>query len=232
VHKKTVRHQVRATAAALSLLALAACAPSVPTAAARQDTRPTTAKPRTASTGKADCSRASKVTIVKKSTGYAFSPAALTVQRGAFLAVINKSDAAHRLLSSPDAGIVKSVIDLEERQVVQFPQAGTFAVKAGDAVLRLTVAGDSGCGSPDPALTIGGTGRFTPSTATVRATENFAVVNKSGTTQSVTCTPGSSKDHTRLDDGETQILAIDEPGSYVCASLQHPGTRISVTVTK
>ena len=65
----------------------------------------------------------------------------------------------------------------------------------------------------------------------VTATENFAVVNHSGVAQSVTCTPGSSKDHTRLESGETEILAIDEPGRYVCASRQHPDIKVTVTVT-
>lgn len=213
------------TGCAVALLALTGCAPNAPTASAPQKS---TAQPVTA---KADCTRATKVAIVKKSSGYAFSPAGLTIQRGAFLAVTNKSGAAHPLRSTPDAGIVTSVIDLKERQVIQFPEAGTFTVRTGDAELHLTVAGDSGCGSPKPTLTITDAGRFTPATAEVTATENFAVVNRSGVTQSVSCTPGSSKDHTRLEAGETQILAIDEPGRYVCASAQHPATKVTVTVT-
>jgi len=34
----------------------------------------------------------------------------------------------------------------------------------------------------------------------------------------VRCTPdpGTAKDHTRLAKGETQILAIDQPGRYTC----------------
>ncbi|MFD0521712.1 cupredoxin domain-containing protein [Paractinoplanes durhamensis] len=83
---------------------------------------------------------------------------------------------------------------------------------------------------PEPTLTITDGEKFTPATAKIKATENFAVVNRSGATQSVSCTPGNNKDHTRLDAGETQILAIDEPGRYVCASLQHPAAKVTVTV--
>jgi plastocyanin len=218
---------------ALSVVTLSGCAPDASAVGAPQKTTAGSAPHRsaTAKTGGADCTRATKVAIVDGSSGYAFSPAGLTIERGAFLAVTNKSNAAHPLRSTPDAGIVTSVIDLKERQVIQFPEAGTFTVKTGDAVLHLTVTGDSGCGSPEPTLTIAGTGKFTPAKADVKATENFAVVNRSGVTQTVSCTPGNNKDHTRLDAGETQILAIDEPGRYVCASLQHPATKVTVTVT-
>jgi plastocyanin len=183
-----------------------------------------------AKAGGADCTKATKVAIVEKASGDAFSPTGLTIQRGAFLAVTNKTGTVHPL-SAPDAGIVTSVIDLKERQVIQFPEAGKFTVRTGDAVLRLTVAGESGCGSPEPALTITGAGEFTPAKATVTATENFAVVNRSDVTHTVSCTPGSNKDHTRLHAGETQILALDEPGRYVCASVQHPAATVTITVT-
>ncbi|MEU4235701.1 hypothetical protein [Actinoplanes sp. NPDC026619] len=210
-----------------SVVALSGCAPAVPTAAAPPRAT-ATARP-TSEKGSADCTKATKVAIVDKGDGYAFSPVGLTIQRGAYLAVTNKSNAAHPLRSAPDAGMVTSVIGLEERQVIQFPEAGKFSGKTGDAVLRLTVAGDSGCGAPDPTLTIGA-GKFTPAKAEVKATENFAVVNSSGDPQSVSCTPGNSKDHTRLEAGETEILALDEPGRYVCASLQHPAIKVTITV--
>ncbi|GAA2657497.1 hypothetical protein [Paractinoplanes durhamensis] len=209
------------------VVALAGCAPAATPVGAPRDTTTGAAPARSAT---ADCTKATKVAIVDRNSGYAFSPAGLTIQRGAFLAVTNKSNAAHPLVTTPDAGMVTSVIDLKERQVIQFPEAGTFTVKTGAAVLRLTVAGDSGCGSPEPTLTITDGEKFTPATAKIKATENFAVVNRSGATQSVSCTPGNNKDHTRLDAGETQILAIDEPGRYVCASLQHPAAKVTVTV--
>jgi plastocyanin len=214
-------------------MAVAGCAPGTSTAGAPPGTTAGSAPDKSATTraGGADCTKATKVAIVETNSGYAFSPAGLTIQRGAFLAVTNKSSAVRPLRSAPDAGIVTSVIDLKERQVIQFPKAGAFTVRTGDAVLHLTVAGESGCGAPEPALTITGAGKFTPATATVAATENFAVVNQSGQAQTVSCTPGENKDHTRLDAGETQILAIDEPGRYVCVSRQHPATKVTVTVT-
>ena len=224
----TVREAKRLCAAALSVVALAGCAPAASTIAAPQKNAPQK-KPspvQKATSPKADCTRATKVAI----TANAFSPAALTIQRGAFLAVTNKSNEVRTLRSAPDAGMVSSVIDLKERQVIQFPEAGTFTVKTGNAALLLTVTGESGCGSPEPTLTITGAGKFSPATARVTATENFAVVNESGATQAVNCTPGENKDHTRLHAGETQILALDEPGRYVCASLQHPATKVTVTV--
>jgi plastocyanin len=213
-----------------AVVALAGCAPGASTAGAAPETtaRPAPAKP---APGKADCTRATKVAIVAQGSGTSFRPAELTIRRGAFLAVTNKTSAVRPLRSAPDAGIVTSVIDLKERQVIQFPKAGKFTVGTGTATLRLTVAGESGCGTPEPALTITAAGRFRPATADVTATENFVVVNDSGVTQSVRCTPGSSTDHTRLEAGETQILAIDEPGRYVCASLQHPAAKVTVTVT-
>lgn len=217
---------------ALTVVALAGCAPGASTVGAPRETTAgsTPHKSATTTAGGADCTTATKVAIVGKSSGYAFDPAGLTIQRGAFLAVTDKSNAVHPLRSAPDAGIVTSVIDPKERQVIQFPRAGTFTVKTGEAVLQLTVAGESGCGSPKPTLTITGADKFAPATSDVTATENFAVVNQSGVTQTVSCTPGKNKDHTRLDAGETQILAIDEPGHYVCASLQHPAVKVRVTV--
>ncbi|WP_436528914.1 cupredoxin domain-containing protein [Actinoplanes sp. HUAS TT8] len=223
--------KVRHVAWALSMVALAGCAPAAAPAgsAAGQPQPQTTTRP--AASRKADCTKATKVLIVDSGSELAFSPAKLTIQRDAFLAVVNRSKAAHPLRSEPDAGMVTSVIGLQERQVIQFPDEGTFAVRTGGAELRLTVAGDSGCGAPKPELTITKAGVFTPSTVKVVATENFAVVNESGATQSVTCTPGSNSDHTRLEAGETQILALDEPGRYVCASRQHPSAKVTVVVT-
>jgi plastocyanin len=207
-------------------MALTGCAPpAAPPAVAQKAPQKTTQKEQI----RADCTRATKVVI--SADGSAFSPAGLTIQRGAFLAITNKSAAPRPLRSTPDASIVTSTIDVKERQVIQFPQAGAFTVRAGEALLHLTVAGESGCGAPEPTLTITGAGRFTPATAHVTATENFAVVNDSGVAQSVSCSPGGNTDHTRLDAGETQILAIDEPGRYVCASRQHPAVRVTVTVT-
>jgi hypothetical protein len=73
-----------------------------------------------------ECTKATKVRIVERaSTGagvrYVFRPRRLTIKRGAFLAITNKSGTVHALASTPDAGIVTSVLDLKERQVIQFP---------------------------------------------------------------------------------------------------------------
>lgn len=228
--RETGRLWATAGAVALAAVTLAGCAPDTSTVSAPPQTAVGSTPDKAANTGGADCTRATKVAIVETNSGYAFSPAGLTIRRGAFLAFTNKSSAARPLRSTPDAGIVTSVIDLKERQVIQFPRAGAFTVRTGAAALHLTVAGESGCGAPEPALTMTAAGKFTPATATVTATENFAVVNQSGRTQAVSCTPGENKDHTTLDAGETQILAIDEPGRYVCASRQHPATKVTVTV--
>jgi plastocyanin len=223
------RFRASGCAAALFVAGLAGCAQTPAPVSAPQEKAAGSAPDKPA-TAKADCTKATKVAILPKDGAYAFSPARLTIQRGAFLAVTNKSDAAHPLSSTPDAEFVTSVIDVKERQVIQFPKAGAFSVETGGAVLHLTVSGESGCGSPEPTLTITGAGKFEPSTVKVTATENFAVVNESAGSQTVSCTPGENKDHTRLEAGETQILALDEPGRYVCASVQHPAAKVTITV--
>jgi plastocyanin len=230
--------------AVVGLLTLAACAP--PTgAAAPPTTAGSTPDPRSGSAEagdtNADCTKADKVAIVRNASAdaahrYSFSPGSLTIQRGGFLAVTNRSGRTHALVSKPDAGIVTSVLDLDERQVIQFPVAGTFTVQsaaaAHRAVLHVTVSGESGCGAPRPTLTVTDGYAFAPAHLSVVATQNFTVVNKSGAAQTVICAPdpGGNKDHSRLDSGETQVLAIDKPGRYTCSSVQHPGVRAVVTV--
>jgi hypothetical protein len=106
-----------------------------------------------------------------------------------------------------DAGIVTSVLDLDERQVVQFPVAGTFTVEsaaaAHPAVLHVTVSGESGRRVPKTTLTVTDRNSFSPARLSVVATQNFTVVNRSGVPQTVICTPdpGGNKDHSRLDKG-------------------------------
>jgi plastocyanin len=138
---REARH-LRATgcAVALSVVALTGCAPDPSAGDAPAETKTRSAPQASATAGGTDCAKATKVAIVRKSSGYAFSPAGLTIERGAFLAVTNKTSAVHPLRSDPDAAIVTSVIDGKERQVIQFPEAGTFTVRTGDAALRLTVA--------------------------------------------------------------------------------------------
>jgi plastocyanin len=188
-----------------------------------------------------DCTQATKVKILQKTAAdgtvaYSFDPAELTLKRGGFLAITNTSDQIHELRSAPDAGIVTSFIDRKERQVIQFPELGTFTVQSAStahrAVLKLTVKGDSGCGAPKPTLTITDQNAFSPAKVSLTATENFAVVNKSGAIQTLKCDPdpGGNGDNSRLDPGETQLLAIDKPGEYVCASVQHPSAKVTVTV--
>ena len=60
----------------------------------------------------------------------------------------------------------------------------------------------------------------------------FAVVNRSRAPHTVRCTPdpGGNGDNSRLVPGETQLLAIDKPGRYVCASVQHPRATVVITV--
>jgi plastocyanin len=214
---------------ATTVLALAGCAPS---AAAPTQQAPAADTP-TTQVAAADCTRATKTTIAAKSGGYEFSPATVELQRGGFLAVTNKSAHVHELTSKPDAGLVTSVLDAHERQVVQFPQEGTFAIEGGGgAVLHVTVAGESGCGTPKPTLTIKDGYAFSPAKLTVAPTINFNVVNKSSAAHTLACDPetGVSKDHTRLEQGETEILAIDEPGTYTCHSVQHPSAKVVITV--
>lgn len=229
-------------AVAVSLLTVTACAPANGGAGApgqqvagRQvgAAQPDNANP--------DCTKAAKVAIVEKTSPgagatYAFSPSRLTIARGGFLAITNKSDEVHPLTATPDAGIVTSVLDLRERQVIQFPDQGTFTL--GSAAtghrngLRVTVSGESGCGTPKPRVTITDGYAITPARLAVTATENFLVVNDSAAAHTVTCTPdpGGNRDNPRLDRGETLILAIDEPGRYTCASRQHPAAKVVVTV--
>jgi plastocyanin len=181
----------------------------------------------------ADCTRATKATIAAESGGYAFSPATVKLQRGGFLAVTNKSARVHELTSKPDAGLVTSVLDAHERQVIQFPRAGSFAVEGGGgAVLHVTVAGESGCDAPKPTLTVKDGYAFAPAKLSVAPTINFGVVNKSSAAHTLACDPetGVSKDHTRLEPGETEILAIDDPGTYTCHSVQHPSAKVVITV--
>src|SRR5690242_11868429 len=138
---RTARRWVTGGALAISLLSVAACAStsgdataanapaagssadqqagSAPDASAPDDSAP-------AGSADADCTRATKVAIVEKTSPgnaprYVFRPNRLTIQRGGFLAVTNKSDTVHTLLATPDAGIVTSVLDRAERQVIQFP---------------------------------------------------------------------------------------------------------------
>jgi hypothetical protein len=233
---KTGQLWVAGCAVAVSLLAVGAC-----TSHSDDGASPSTSTT-TGSASAPDCTRATKVKITEKTaTGagvtYSFSPRSVTIERGGFLAVTNTSGRVHPLISRPDAGIVTSVLDLKERQVIQFPKAGTFRVQsqsaAHRAVLRVTVSGESGCGAPDPMLTITDANSFVPRQLSVPATQNFAVVNESGATQTLRCTPdpGNNRDNSRLDDGETQLLAVDKPGRYTCASVQHPEAKVTITVT-
>jgi plastocyanin len=205
-----VHRKICATAA--SLLTLTACAPaaSAPSQAAPAPTRTTT-------TSAVDCTRATKVAITGAD---AFSPARLTIRRGDVLAMTNKSGHVHALASTPDAGIVTSVLDLKERQFIQFPKEGVFTVRSSGATLRVTVAGESGCGAPKPTLTLTAGDGVSPARLSVVATENFTVVNKSGAARTVRCSPdpGSNRDNSRLESDETQILAIDKPGTYACGN--------------
>jgi plastocyanin len=224
-------------AAAVALTILAACAPAPVGGSQSQSAAGAgaAATDRPAQAGiDPKCTKATKVTINKTGGTYAFSPAETTIERGAALAVTNRSDAARTLSTSPDAGIVTSVVDREERQVIQFPDEGTFKVRSAGAVLRLTVSGDSGCGAPAHAMTIvakpSGGYAFEPAKVTVAATENFAVTNKSGTAQTVVCGKDDDGGNSRLARGETQLLALDEPGRYTCTSVQHSSAKLTITV--
>jgi len=236
-----VRRWVAGCAVAMSLATLAACAPATGSAPAaggapQNATTTTTRSGGSKTHAAADCTKATKVVIAP---GAGFSPSKLTIQRGGFLAIVNKSDTVHALASVPDAGIVSTILDAQERQVVQFPKAGTFEVQSAAAqhpVLRVTVSGESGCGAPKPTLEITGAAAghysFSPKSLTVAATQNFAVVNRSNVAQTVVCAPdpGGNGDNSKLDPGETQLLAIDKPGRYDCSSVQHANAKVTVTV--
>jgi plastocyanin len=221
---------VRRQAAAgfvMATLMLGACAPTAPAAApvpgnggGGQVTEQPPAQ-------KADCTKASKVTI---GTDGSITPATLKLRKGAFIFVTNKSSEVHKLVS--DAGLVPSVLGKREKQIIQFPAEGTFTVSAGDAKMHVTVAGESGCGKPQPTLTIKDGYAFSPAELEVRATANFTVVNRSGAAHGILCDPdpGGNGDNTRLEKGETQILAFDEPGTYTCHSVQHPDAKVKIKV--
>ncbi|HEY0534501.1 MAG TPA: hypothetical protein VGD29_23185 [Actinoplanes sp.] len=219
----------------MAVLTLTACAPTAPAAPRAAGDNggggSATQQPAGGETGGADCTKASKVTIGADGS---ISPANLSLQRGAFIFVNNKSDEVHKLTAEPDAGLVTSVLGKKERQVVQFPEKGRFTVSAGDAEMHVTVSGDSGCGKPEPTLTIEDGYAFSPAELEVAATANFTVVNKSGAAHGILCDPdpGGNGDNTRLDKGETQILAFDKPGTYTCHSVQHPDAKVAITVHK
>jgi plastocyanin len=216
----------------MALLTLAGCAPTAPAAApaAANGDRAATEQPTAGGDApEADCTKASKVTIGADGS---ISPEDLSLQRGAFIFVTNKSDKTFKLIDSPDADLVTSILGPKEKQVVQFPKKGRFTVAAGDAEMHVTVSGDSGCGTPEPTLTIKDGYAFSPAELEVAATANFTVVNKSGAAHGILCDPdpGGNGDNTRLEKGETQILAFDKPGAYTCHSVQHPDAKVTVTV--
>jgi hypothetical protein len=231
-----VRRQTAALV--MALLTLTACAPTAPAAApagGNDGGGSATGQPAgdggqgDGNGGGADCTKASKVTIAADGS---ISPEDLTLRRGAFIFVTNKSGAAHKLVAEPDAGLVPSVLGKKEKQVIQFPEEGTFTVSAGDAEMHVTVSGESGCGTPEPTLTIKDGYAFSPAKLEVDATANFTVVNKSPAAHSILCDPdpGGNGDNTRLEKGETQILAFDKPGNYHCHSVQHPDAKVAITV--
>jgi plastocyanin len=210
---------------AAAVLALAACAPTAPAPA----TAP--AQVEAPSEAAADCTKASKVTINDDGS---FSPTSLKLQRGAFIAVTNKSDSVHPLTAPTGSGLVKSVLDRRERQVIQFPAEGDFTITSGKSSFKVAVAGESGCDAPQPTVTIKDGYVFTPAKISVQATMNFTVVNRSAATHSLLCDPdpGGNRDNTRLEKGETEILAFDKPGTYACHSVQHPAAKMVVTVNQ
>jgi len=193
------------------------------------------------------CQSAAKVTITEKAAPgrpdrYAFSPASITMQRGGLLSIQNRSDEMHALESVPDAGIVTTVLMKKERQFVQFPQAGTFTLHSADAAhratLKVVVSGDTGCGPPRQSLAVtetkaGGADvyAFSPKTLRVAAGENVLVVNRSDETQTLRCTPdaGDNAFNTALARAESQIVALDQPGTYTCVTGKK--ARVTVTVT-
>jgi plastocyanin len=234
-----VRRQTAALV--MALLTLTACAPTAPAAApagGNDGGGSATGQPAgdggqgDGNGGGADCTKASKVTIAADGS---ISPEDLTLRRGAFIFVTNKSGAAHKLVAEPDAGLVTSVLGEKEKQVIQFPETGTFTVSAGagnSAQMHVTVKGDSGCGKPEPTLTIEDGYAFEPDAIEVAATANFTVVNKSKAAHGILCDPdpGGNGDNTRLAKGESQILAFDKRGTYTCHSVQHPDAEVKITV--
>lgn len=227
---------VRFVAVVMSLLTLSACAPAAVSSSTAAPTGGSQAGSQSKaasnaggdndgasdSDGGADCTKATKTTI----SANAFSPSSVTIQRGAIMAFVNKSDVTRTLKTSPDAGIVTSVVDAGERQIVQFPQEGTFTVKTGKAELQVTVSGESGCKEPSTTLTLTQTGTIAPAKAEVKATENFLLTNGSGKAQTLKCSPSSGGTST-IEKGESQILAVDEAGTYKCTTATG---RVTITV--
>ncbi|MEV4703036.1 hypothetical protein [Actinoplanes sp. NPDC049316] len=228
MREAVVARRLRLTGNVVVALALSACAPTAGAPAPQRTGAAGSGRTGSAHAGatSATCTRARKVAIVKRATAggqrFAFSPDTLTIQRGSFLAVTNRSGRVHELVAEPDAGLVTSVLDVDERQVIQFPETGSFTVQSAGtthrAVLHLKVSGDSGCETPEPTLTVTGARTVNPAHLSVAATQNFTVVNESATARTVTCSPdpGGNGDNNRVDPGETQILAIDKPGRYKC----------------
>lgn len=220
----------QAAALIMALLALAACAPTAPAPTAAPPAEKPPAADKETTQPAVDCTKATKVTVDADGS---ISPEKIELKKGAFIFLTNKSDATFKLIDTPDAGLATSVLGKKEKQVVQFPKEGTFTVAAGDAELHVTVSGDSGCGTPEPTLTIKDGYAFSPSELKVTAAANFTVINKSDAAHGILCDPdpGGNGDNTVVEKGETQILAFDKPGKYTCHSVQHPDAEVAIEVT-
>ena len=179
---------------------------------------------------------------------YFFNPTTATIKKGEYISFQDKTDEVHTLIATPDAGLKNSTIDKGESQPVQFTKAGTFTVESKNAqhrgAMQVTVTDEEGttCGMKAPAVTVNITEKaspgtpdqysFTPTTATIKAGDSLAVVNKTDENHTLTCTPDPGIDSGSLivDKKEDQVLNFAKAGTYACASVEHPDAKITITV--
>src|SRR5581483_4833554 len=179
---------------------------------------------------------------------YFFTPKTATIKKGEYISFTDKTDEVHTLVATPDAGLQNSTIDKGESQPVQFTKAGTFTVESKNAKHRgsmtVTVTDEEGttCGMNSLADDVTITEKaspgqsdqysFTPTTATIKAGDALAVVNKTDENHTLTCTPdpGINDDNLLVDKKEHQVLTFAKAGTYACASTEHPDAKITVTV--
>lgn len=195
--------------------------------------------------GMGACATPTKVTIteavVNGKDSYVFKPAKATVKKGGYLSITNKSDEVHALVTTMDSGVADNDIDKKETQLLQFPTSGTFKLQSVNAkhraVLSLTVSDeDSGCDTPKTTLNLtekaGNPDQYfaNPKTLTVTGPEMVNVVNKTDENHSIKCTPDAGTGTVTIFKGESQVLMFAKDGTYSCASVQHKGAKVSVTV--
>ncbi|HKS98013.1 MAG TPA: hypothetical protein VJT31_00660 [Rugosimonospora sp.] len=196
--------------------------------------------------GMGNCAAPVKTTISESVMGgkdaYTFKPAKVTVKKGGYLSITNKSDEVHQLVTTTDSGISNDIVDKKETQLLAFPTAGTFKLQSSNAahraVLSVTVSDeDSGCTAPNDTINLTEkTGMpdvysASPKTLTIQGGEMVNVVNKTDEDHSLKCTPDAGIGTVKVFKTESQVLMFAKDGKFTCASVQHPGAKVTITVT-